>query len=47
MQFFRRFMKKKPKQKQQMIQLDNFDIMAPFEKPPAYYYDWVQYSGKN
>ncbi len=46
MNIFRKFMKK-PQKQQHMIQLDNIDIMAPFEKPPAYYYDWVQYSWKN
>jgi hypothetical protein len=33
--------------KKQQMQEQYIDIMAPFEKPPAYHYDWVQYSGKN
>lgn len=50
MKFFMNFIRKffrKPSKQQHIVQLDDIDIMAPFEKPPAYYYDWIQYSGKN
>lgn len=37
--FIRRFIQPKQPKPQQII---DFDIMAPFEKPPQYHYDWIQ-----